>query len=168
MIKSCFCFCKFLKGGEMKCKIDFITNSSSTAYVVCIPESYDIGEEELEVLYQNYIKSQDLREKDMDDPKNVKDIVLNAIENLQNGNTINEYEFENTGHYTIGFLFYVLDQKEVVLGISDIGGGDGCSTIVGITEDTINKWIINNNLKRLNIIEETYDKNSQLATDKKM
>ena len=45
------------KGGSMKLKYDFITNSSSCSYIVCIPDMHDFVKE-LHIRYpiSNYLK----------------------------------------------------------------------------------------------------------------
>lgn len=71
----------------MKIKRDFITNSSSTAYIVFIPEHYNLKVERIILLseYKDYLEDQEPTKKQMLDIINE---IIEDIDFLKNGEAV--------------------------------------------------------------------------------
>ncbi len=115
----------------MKIKWDFVTNSSSTAYLVCIPKNYDV-KDILEVLSNTMQYEDELGEYAEDDKDKFFELVSQNIETLKNGGHIWNNEdpcFWSTEQY--------LREKDCIISSIDTSG-DGMDLIQGVDFDKLN------------------------------
>ena len=68
----------------MKIKLDFVTNSSSTAYVVMIPKNFDVVES-FSKIQNGYHYEEDLGEEFNDNEAAFLEAIISNIEKLTNG-----------------------------------------------------------------------------------
>lgn len=65
----------------MKIKTDFITNSSSTAFIVCLPDDWYPTEEEIKQAYETYSHHEEIG-------LDFEDRLRKAVDDLRNGSMI--------------------------------------------------------------------------------
>lgn len=104
----------------MKIKLDFITNSSSTAYVVMIPDNFNVVESLAKILNTNSYQDDLYEYCDDDEPKFIEQISEN-ISNLINGEDLWGYDtpcFSTTQE--------ILEKEDLIIASVDISSdGDG-------------------------------------------
>lgn len=108
----------------MKIKTDFVTNSSSTNYVVFIPKNFKTTEEELRNLL-DYMKDDGI----------LLDSAMVGIDAIKNGHTIWHEDINSDSFYA---LKYLLDKRDLIIARVDMGS-DGMDTITGIKSEVIKK-----------------------------
>ena len=115
----------------MKIKRDFITNSSSTAYVVCVPQNKDFYKQIIPKLDDEELKEKrpDLKllEEDITEELNLSreegiEYIKSMIKKLQNGNVVSAYD-NDTHNCTVYLLGSLL--VDYVLFEYDTGEGEG-------------------------------------------
>ncbi len=126
----------------MKIKTDFVTNSSSTCYIVIIPPNFETTKEELE-------KSLDWQLDDEDEEGEESYLLESAkdgIEALQKGHNIDREDINETSFYA---LKYLLIKKGLVIGQIETGE-NGVDSINGIKPETIKKaFLLTCNLQEI-------------------
>lgn len=116
----------------MKIKVDFVTNSSSTAYVVFIPNRFEVSREQAKELFApQYYGGKD---EDFDDDK-FHDI-QESIENLKEGNYLWSYGDEGTPADIYYCVLDICNQNGLIVSDSEMGG-EGNNSIFGIKEEHI-------------------------------
>lgn len=115
----------------MKIKRDFITNSSSTAYIVFIPEHYNLKVERIILLseYKDYLEDEEPTKKQMLDTINE---IMEDIDLLKKGKEV------GVGQYGCVKLILhdLLEEENFILKIIDIDSS-GDNTFSPITLDEL-------------------------------
>ncbi|MCK5643326.1 MAG: hypothetical protein KAJ19_21130 [Gammaproteobacteria bacterium] len=116
----------------MKVKLDFVTNSSSTCYIACVPSTL-----------KPFKSVEGLHEWDYDGQteEEALETVNDGIKYLQNGNTL--WREDNSLFWTIQRY---LGENGFILTSVDAAGGDGCDVIEPLT---------------IKLLEEFLERNSQ-------
>jgi len=118
----------------MKIKSDFVTNSSSTCYIVFMPPDFVL--EEREVMSSQGYKEWDKWDREEDEGiENFMDAVNEGINMLKEGESVWRDELL-TGFFG---LTSILDSRGLKLIGIDVPGGDGNDQIVPITAEHIEK-----------------------------
>ena len=120
----------------MKIKSDLVTNSSSTAYVVFIPENFEITDEEIKnVIIESY-------EEDFDpnDFESVKKSLLNELKDLKNGHDVFYDEWDKYNMFEP--LSRIFEDKNLVIAVIDVPSESG--SIVGVTSSKISEILLDN------------------------
>lgn len=119
----------------MKIKYDFVTNSSSTAFVVMIPNNFHTSEEEMKNFYDN---SSD----DEIELKRLFEELPDCLESLKEGNNICHYGMDGL-HTIYNIILDMCSEHKFILSSLEIDG-EGNNIIQGVKEETIESMLINN------------------------
>lgn len=90
----------------MRIKSDFVTNSSSTSYIVCIPETFTISDKKLRLIIEDH---QITKEEDI---KMMMTQINTDIQALKNGIPVRTYSYQFTDEEFFDLVnnrMYVLD-----------------------------------------------------------
>lgn len=117
----------------MKIKADFVTNSSSTAYIMFVPPNYELNEEELQKVAQKHWDDGEGNSDSFDTAEEYKERVLEDFEDFMGDSFM--YEEDAMGFYT---LKEILTSKFEILSI-DIGPDSG--QIHNISSEKVNEII---------------------------
>ena len=116
----------------MKIKIDFVTNSSSTAYVVFIPNSFKVTREKAEEMFDaEYYAGRD--EAFTDD---ILHDIEQSIELLKMGDYLWSYGDEGTPPAVYYAVLSICNDNGLVVSSSEMGG-EGNNSIFGIKEEQV-------------------------------
>jgi hypothetical protein len=113
----------------MKIKTDFVTNSSSTCYIVYVPPDFKTTIKELESMLDWQLDEEDYEEDCL--LKSAED----GIKSLQDGCNISLEDIRPNSFYA---LKYLLVKKGFVIAQVE-SGPDGMDTITGIKPEVIQK-----------------------------
>lgn len=104
----------------MKVRLDYVTNSSATGYIVCVPRTFDPSNDEIMKALEDmpYFTIGEFDDKEVDEIlKDIKDCVIN----LQSGQDVYQYDTPGEAFYATSYLL-----RGFVLGDFDIhSDGDG-------------------------------------------
>lgn len=120
----------------MKLKTDFVTNSSSTAYVVLIPNNFHIDAGDIEISWDSV---------DPEDNLSVEQIhkeTLEIIEELKNGGDIWYYGFDGVHPQIYHTVLRVCEDNKFIISCKDLNG-EGNNMIAGVQEEQIEEIIFN-------------------------
>ena len=116
----------------MKIKIDFVTNSSSTAYVVFIPNRFKANREEAERLFDAQYYGGEYMEFDDD----IFHDIEQSIETLKEGEYLWSYGDEGTPAGVYYAVLEICQSNGLVVSSSEMGG-EGNNSIFGIKEEQV-------------------------------
>jgi len=125
----------------MKIKIDFITNSSSSAFVVIIPNNFYTNEEEIKELYDYENDMYDSYEEAKADE--AFDELHDCIEDLKDGDNIWCYNGEGVNSTLYNILLELCSDHNFILASLNMNG-EGNNIIQGVKEEKIEEMLINN------------------------
>jgi hypothetical protein len=109
----------------LKLKGDFVTNSSSTSYVVFIPEDFEIKSfDDLENPYDNF---------DEEDDDEILEIVRVGLKRVKEGDTL----YEEDDYSILSLLKDICNKNGFVLDMIDTDSDRG--VLSGITKEAIEK-----------------------------
>lgn len=124
----------------MKIKADFVTNSSSTAYVVLIPNEFCPDEDEIKSLYEDqYMQYAGYPLTNEQLYKEFPEL----FEILKEGDNLWCYGDEGTDPTLWNMMWSICNRKGFVLASLDMNG-EGNNIIQGVKEESMEKIIINN------------------------
>lgn len=130
----------------MKIKADFVTNSSSSCFVVFIPNNYKVSDEVLKKYIEENIEWWDEEELTSEQyVESMRDEVIECIESLKAGNDIYKDNYGDGVDYKVYATLDAIMSGEG-FGVTSVEtSGDGLDQIVGVPEEKIIK-ILGNNL----------------------
>lgn len=124
----------------MKIKSDYVTNSSSTSYVVFIPDGFSPTEEQFTEAYK---EAQQWYDYDLDEEMILEKEVYECLELLKEGDSI--YSFCGDG--IPQFLYYLIlelcTKQDFVIASMEVSC-EGHNVIYGVKEEAIEKIMVNN------------------------
>jgi hypothetical protein len=120
----------------MKIKLDFITNSSSTAFVVLIPNKFYADENEIQKFYDRHPYDE------LTDEQLLKELP-EYIETLKEGDNIWYYGGDGANQTLWSLVIDICDKHKFTLASLDMNG-EGNNIIQGIKEEQIEELLINN------------------------
>jgi hypothetical protein len=129
----------------MKVKHDFVTNSSTSCYIVYIPESYKVTTSELKKIYKRGAVELYDEEENQVEEKNVTDVMwteweekLNIlIEDLKKGEGFDfESLYNDYNGGVVSFAHEIIGQ--FTLSSTEVGGGN-TTIVVPLSKNDINK-----------------------------
>ncbi len=124
----------------MKIKFDFVTNSSSTAFVVMIPNKFYTSEEEIKELYNGYDMYDSYEEAKADE---AFDELEDCIEDLKSGKNVWYYLSDGLNSCAYNSLLNICSKHNFIITSLDMNG-EGNNIIQGIKEENIENMIVNN------------------------
>jgi len=121
----------------MKIKADFITNSSSTAYVVFIPNNLYLKKDEIKSLYEKVY-----HDGDGNEPTNEQlyDEFPELLEILKSGDHLWLYGYSGINPDLWNMILILCDQRNLTISTLELDG-EGNNTIQGVQEEDIIKNI---------------------------
>ena len=140
----------------MKIKVDFITNSSSTAYVVFVPNKFKVNRDDARSMYrEGFYGEQDslFGDKTFNDMKE-------SIEELKEGKHIWTYGDEGTPAAVYYAVLEICNRNGFIVSDSEFGG-EGNNSIFGIKEEQVVE-ILKNHID-LNDVVNTANKGVELC-----
>lgn len=123
----------------MKINLDFITNSSSTIYIVAIPENLTLDTE----IFLKYYNARIIDEEEQTEA--ALNLANELIDTLKNGNVIWE---EDTDESVFWPLLDALTDN--VFESVEVSGGSGISPIL---QNRIERWLVKNTLDKISLKE---------------
>ena len=120
----------------MKLKSDFVTNSSSTAYVVLIPENFHINEGDIEITWNDVQEDEDIS------IEQIQTEVLDLIDVLKIGENIWCYGHDYTHPEIYNTVLNLCHKNNFILTVKDFNG-EGNNTIQGVQEEKVRDIILN-------------------------
>jgi len=132
----------------MRIKSDFVTNSSSTAYIVCVPKDFKPTKEEIIQAFKNADDYDELPELTDDDIYNI--LPNEYFDTIKDGDNLWYYGSDGADSRLYSMVAEICENNGFVLTIFDIGG-EGNNRIQGIKEEDLNKWFLDTQLKKLEI-----------------
>jgi len=132
----------------MKIKSDFITNSSSTAYIVAIPNDFEPDQEDI----LEYFKEHNITgyaSEDWPETRILEDF-SECLELLKSGDNIWNFGDEGADNRIFYTMSDICNDRGFVLSILELNSTDG-NRIQGITEEDINGWFMDTQLHKIKI-----------------
>jgi hypothetical protein len=113
----------------MKIRQGFVSNSSSSSFVVYVPKNFELTDEIMEIA----INTAD--EIDIDDENELntfKENVVYAIDSLKSGKSIHEYDID---YDVFNSVYEILEKNNLI--VTSINGGPDDGKIVGLSETKV-------------------------------
>lgn len=133
----------------MKIKADFVTNSSSSCFVVFVPDSYKLSDQVLKKCIAENIEWWDQTEEEETTIDEYVELmrgdVIDCIEKLKQGNDVYKDDYGGDGiDYKVYATVDTLMSDEG-FGVTSVEtSGDGLDQIVGVPEEKIMKILSDN------------------------
>lgn len=125
----------------MKIKRDFVTNSSSVAFVVMIPNNFYTNEDEIEELYNGEYDMYDSYKEAKNDE--AFDEVYECLEDLKDGKNLWHYGGDGLNQCAYNCLLDICSKHKFILSSLDMNG-EGNNIIQGVREEIVESLLINN------------------------
>ncbi len=120
----------------MKIKIDFITNSSSSAFVVMIPNNFYTNEEEIKKVYECGLDEEI-------EYKRLFEEIPDCLESLKEGDNLWHYGHDGLHPTIYNAVLELCSNHNFILSSLDMNG-EGNNIIQGVKEEKIEEMLINN------------------------
>jgi hypothetical protein len=133
----------------MRIKSDFVTNSSSTAYIVCVPRDFRPTIEEIKKAYIHHDDEYDDVESLTDDDIYHK-LPDEYFDTIKDGDNLWYYGTDGADSRLYSMVAEICENNGFVIAVFDIGG-EGNNRIQGIKEEDMQKWFLDTQLKKLEI-----------------
>lgn len=143
----------------MKIKHDYVTNSSSTCYILALPENYNPDRKEIVLAIEESCiwsltqraqnKHKCLKEKD-----DLMNLIYSTIDDMKNGHTINKFINRNgfDSEDSINILKFeaiLVLMKDLILTEVEIANEHGQDRIFSISSEKIEKAFFRNNSEKI-------------------
>lgn len=140
---------RYDKEKEMKIRLMFVSNSSSSSSIIYIPKDFKAFYELDEIpedVKETFMEHADFDYEEDDDPKFGSahvDMINDMLSSLFQGNEINEGDADNATYAAVQQLIEPYELTSV-----DSGGGGGEGSIIPITEKDVEKVMKQHNKKK--------------------
>jgi len=140
----------------MKIRRDFVTNSSSTGYIVAIPNDFYIDQEDALTKFKYHDSHRDEEWHETQILSEVEE----CIETLKEGDNLWNWSDEATDHRVFYTIADICEEQGFTLCVFEMSN-EGNTRIQGLSEEDMNKWFMNTQLQKLKIeVPDEQNKNS--------
>ena len=148
----------------MKIKTDFVTNSSSTGFIVSIPKDFIPDKKRIIAHFDYYDRETGGEEEKFSENKIVVEFNL-CLDLLKDGDNLWFYGEDGTDWRIFNAMTEICDENGFLIVVMDINS-EGNNRIQGIKEEDINKWFMNTQLQKLKIeVDDEQNQNCKLVTN---
>ena len=148
----------------MKIKTDFVTNSSSTGFIVVIPRDFIPDKKRIIAHFDYYDRETGGEEEKFSENKIVVEFNL-CLDLLKDGDNLWFYGEDGTDWRIFNAMTEICDENGFLIVVMDINS-EGNNRIQGIKEEDINKWFMNTQLQKLKIeVDDEQNQNCKLVTN---
>jgi hypothetical protein len=124
----------------MKFKLDFVTNSSSTSYIVHIPQNFVVSPQDIRDFAERELDEELFEETPLNEQNDLIEEVVKCVEDVKNGHSVYESDnFDSKDSLAYNYILHICNKNNFKIDSQDIGGGGGVSIIIGITLEKIQK-----------------------------
>ena len=148
----------------MKIKTDFVTNSSSTGFIVSIPKDFIPDKKRIIAHFDYYDRETGGEEEKFSENKIVVEFNL-CLDLLKDGDNLWFYGEDGTDWRIYNAMTEICDENGFMMAVMDLNS-EGNNRIQGIKEEDINKWFMNTQLQKLKIeVDDEQNQNCKLVTN---